>query len=465
VKKTENNNPPTSVSMGHIVQSWWPLAMSWLFMAAEGPMMNAVVARMANPEIHLAAWGGVVIALSLIIEAPIIMLLSASTALSKDWDSFVKLRRFMMSAGAILTVIHVLIAFTPLYDIVVVDVIGAPAEIVQPARIGLMIMTPWTWAIAYRRFNQGVLIRFGHSRAVSVGTVIRLSADGLVLGFGYLVEIGALSIPSGPIPGIIVATSAIATGVVSEAVYAGLRVRPVLRDQLKEAPPTDEPLTLPIFLAFYTPLAMTSLLNMLIQPLISAALSRMPAAIESLAAWSVVSGFIFLFRSLGYAYNEVVIALLEKPKAVSKLRRFAIGLSLSTSLLLLVIAATPLGAFWFEQISALPPHLSIIASASLWVALPIPGLNVLMSWYQGILVHNRRTRAISEAMAIFLLIAGGILLGGVLWGNITGLYVGLAAFGIGMLGQTAWLWRRSRSKIQDMRRQESQACCRCVSPR
>lgn len=467
MKKIKRKNP-TAVSMWHIVQSWWPLAVSWLFMAAEGPMMNAVVARLANPDIHLAAWSGVVIALSLVIEAPIIMLLSASTALSKDWDSFVKLRRFMMSAGAILTVIHVLIAFTPLYYVVVVDAIGAPAEIVEPARIGLMIMTPWTWAIAYRRFNQGVLIRFGHSRAVSIGTMIRLTTDGLVLGFGYLIEIGALPTPlgpiSGPIPGIVVATSAIAASVVSEAIYAGLRVRPVLRDQLKQAPPVDETLTLPSFLAFYTPLALTSLLNMLIEPLISATLSRMPAAIESLAAWSVVSGFIFLLRSLGYAYNEVVIALLDEPNVASRLRRFAFILSLSTCLLLLMIAATPLGAFWFEHVLALPPHLSALASASLWIALPIPGLNVFMSWYQGILVHNRRTRAISEAMAIFLLVAGSILLGGVVWGRITGLYVGLAAFGTGMLGQTVWLWRRSRSEIRDLRRQDSQACCRCISP-
>ena len=54
---------------------------------------------------------------------------------------------------------------------------GIPHEIIQPARMGLMIMTPWTWSIAYRRFHQGMLIRFGHSKAVSTGTLIRLSAD------------------------------------------------------------------------------------------------------------------------------------------------------------------------------------------------------------------------------------------------------------------------------------------------
>ena len=103
-------------------------------MSAELPAISAVIARLADPKIHLAAYGAVVFPIALIIEAPIINLLAASTALSKDWDSYVKLRRVMMLGGAALTFLHVLIAFTPLYYIVVQDVIGAPGEIVGPAR-------------------------------------------------------------------------------------------------------------------------------------------------------------------------------------------------------------------------------------------------------------------------------------------------------------------------------------------
>ena len=136
--------------MRRILHTWWPLAASWLFMATEGLMMNAIVARLAEPRINLAAWGGVVFPIALIVEAPIIMLLSASTALSRDWDSYVKLRRFMMWAGAILTALHALTAFTPFYYVVAAGWIGAPDEIVEPARWGLMIMTPWAWSIAWR---------------------------------------------------------------------------------------------------------------------------------------------------------------------------------------------------------------------------------------------------------------------------------------------------------------------------
>ena len=436
-----------SLPMRRIVQTWWPLAASWLLMGAELPALSAVVARLAYPEIHLAAYGGVVFPLSLIIESPIIMLLSGSTALSKDWASYLKLRRFMVRAGALLTALHILVAFTPLYYVVVQGIIGAPAEIVAPARIGMMIMTPWTWSIAYRRFHQGVLIRFGHSRAVGLGTVIRLTSVGLVLTVTYLV---------GTVPGIVVGTSAVIAGVMSEAFYVGLAVRPVLRDQVRHAKPVEPPLTFQDFISFYVPLAMTALLNLLVQPIGSAALSRMPQALDSLAVWPVVSGLAFMLRSLGLAYNEVVVALLDEPRSTHNLRRFAFFLMALTTLLLTLIAATPFSSIWFRDMSALSPSLAALARSSLWVALPIPAMEALQSWYQGALVHKRRTRSITEAVASFLLASSLVLVAGVIWGQMVGLYVGWAGFVVGNLARITWLWYRSRPVVTDLQERDIQ---------
>ena len=436
---TQTTSAKTPLSLRRVLTTWWPLAASWLLMGVELPALSAVVARLADPEINLAAYGGVVFPLALVVESPIIMLLAASTALSRDWDSYLKLRRFMMRSGALLTVIHGLIAFTPLYYPVVEGLIGAPEAIVAPARTGLMIMIPWSWAIAYRRFNQGVLIRFGHSQAVGLGTSLRLSINGLVLATGYLI---------GTIPGIIVATSAVASGVVGEAAYAGLRVRPVLRDELRTASPVAPRLTFQEFIAFYVPLAMTSLLFLLSQPIGSAALSRMPEALESLAVWPVISGFLFLFRSLGVAFNEVVIALLDEPQSAPALRRFTTLLALVQTILLALMAATPLSTLWFGSVSALSPNLTALARTGLWIALPIPALNLLQSWYQGTIVHSRHTRGITEAVVVYLLTSGSVLWVGVIWGQIAGLYVGLGAFAVSMLTQTAWLWWRSRPAMR-----------------
>jgi hypothetical protein len=421
--------------LSRIARAWWPLAASWLLMGAEVPALSAVVARLADPEVNLAAYGGVVFPLALLIESPIIMLLAASTALSKDTASYRLVRRYMMVAGAILTGLHFIVAFTPVYYVVVQGILGVPEEVVEPARIGLMIMLPWTWSIAYRRFNQGVLIRFGHSRSVGAGTVIRLIANLSVLIVGLSV---------GTIPGIVVAASAVVTGVVSEAAYVGLRVRPVLRGQLALAPPVEPRLTWRAFFTFYLPLVLTSLLLLLAQPIGSAALSRMPDALTSLAVWPVVTGLIFMVRGLGIAFNEVVVALLDEPGARPALRRFTTLLAAGTTAVLFLLVATPLSRLWFEGVSALSPDLAALARSALWIALPIPALNTFQSWYQGSILHSRKTRGITESVVIYLATSATILIAGVVRGGITGLYVGIAALMISFVTQTAWLAYRAR---------------------
>jgi hypothetical protein len=428
----------SELSSRRIFHTWWPLAASWLLMGVELPAISAVIARLAYPEISLAAYGGIIFPLALLIESPIIMLLAASTALSKDWASFVKIRRFMMIAGAALTFLHVLIAFTPLYYVIVEKILGVPQVIVEPARIGLMIMTPWTWSIAYRRFHQGMLIRFGHSKAVSTGTLIRLGADLSVLGIGYAIQ---------TIPGIIVATCAVIAGVVSEAVYVGIIAQPVIKYELKPTTPVQPPLTWRTFFAFYIPLVMTSLLSLLVQPIGAAALSRMPQPIESLATWSVVSGLVFMFRSGGIAYNEVVVALLDEYQAAKKLWKFAVNLILISTGIWLLIMATPISSFWFQTVSALPANLAELAQVGIWITLPMPALAVLQSWYQGAILHSHKTKAITEAVLIYLFVNLGTLWLGVISGKVIGLYIGLASFVLSTFIQTVWLWYRSKQAI------------------
>src|SRR5207249_1017195 len=109
----------TSPRLRTVFAVWWPLAASWLLMGLELPLVSAVMARLRDPVTSLAAYGGVVFPLALMIESPIVMLLTASTAVSRDPDSYRLVRRFMFAAAGALTLLHGLVAFTPLFGIVV----------------------------------------------------------------------------------------------------------------------------------------------------------------------------------------------------------------------------------------------------------------------------------------------------------------------------------------------------------
>jgi hypothetical protein len=427
------------LSLKKIFLTWWPLAISWFLMALELPALSAVIARLPDPKINLAAYGGIVFPLALIIEAPIIMLLAASTALSKDWKSYKKIRRFMHTTSAVLTMLHILIVSTPLYYFVVETLIGSPQEIIAPARIGLAIMLPWTWSIAYRRFNQGVLIRLGHTVTVGKGTFVRLSTNIIVLITGYLIS---------TIPGIVVATTAVAVGVISEAIFIGIKVKPVIKEQLIPLSEIKPELSQKSFLQYYIPLALTSLITLLSQPLISSALSRMPRALDSLAVWPVLSGLLFIFRSSGIAYNEVVVTLINKPNSYANLKKYALILVSSTTGLLLLITITPLSTIWFKYISALPASLIPLANTALWLSLLIPGANAFQSWYQGLILNSGKTRGIPEAVAIFLAVTIAIYTIGIYWVDLPGIYIGTLGFSLGMICQTIWLKIRSQKAIE-----------------
>jgi hypothetical protein len=429
--------PAPEFGARRILRLWWPLALSWLLMGVELPLFTACVARMPDPKVQLAAYGSLVFPIALVIEAPIMMLLAAATALAGDEESWGRVRRFMHKAGAVLTAVHVLVAFTPLFDFFAVRLFGAPPEVIEPGRLGLRLMTPWTWSIAYRRTHQGVLIRHERGRAVVVGTCLRLLGNALVyaLGFAWLAH-------GERVTGIAVGASAVAAGVMVEAVFIGWCTRRLLRRHKLPARPSGPALSRADFLRFYVPLALTPLIALVTQPIGAAAMARMREPLDSLAAWPALHGLFFLVRTGGFAFNEVVLSLAGVPGARKALARFAWVQGGLASLVLLALTATPLAQAWFGSFSGLAPELARLAAGAALFGALWPLSQSLQSWFQGALVHARRTRQATEAMLVFFVIVSLVLASGVYGTQARGADCAVLALTLASLGQTSWLaWR------------------------
>jgi hypothetical protein len=437
----ENPSPnPKNLSTKQVLVTWLPLVASWLLMSIELPTINAIVARLPNPEVNLAAYGGVVFPIALTIEAPVIMLLAAATALSRDWRSYQRLKKITLWMGGILAALHFLVAVTPIYDFIVNVILQVPEAVVEPGRSGLLFLTPWTLAIAYRRFQQGTMIRFGHSKMVGETTAVRLVTGVTILLIGLRL---------GTIPGATLAGLTQGLAVTAEAIYAGLRIRKI-RPLIKDAPPAQQPLTLKRFIDFYVPLAITSSLWLLWLPLISGTVSRMPEPIESLAIWSVVTGLLFMFRTPGVAYNEAVVALLEEPCAFPLLKKFARNAALITAGLAVIFVASPLSSGWFRVIANLPPDMAETARITLTFAVPLAILSVYISLFQGIIVQQEKTGPVAEAVVVFLIALGAVLITGVVTEAYKGVYVAAVGFTLAHLAQGLWLFIRSRKQRREL---------------
>jgi hypothetical protein len=372
-------------------------------MSVEGPFLAATIARLAQPTENLAAFG-VAFAAAIIIESPVIMLLSASTALVVDRGSFLALRRSTYQLNAAITALMLIVLAPPVFAWTFGRLLALPPVVTELTYGALWLLLPWPAAIGYRRFYQGLLIRRGKTRWVAYGTIFRVTSM-LLAGIGAAKATG--------LSGVEVGALALSAGVVVEALVSRFISRDVVAELERGAHPERSPhppLTFARITAFYVPLAMTSALNMAVQPVITFFVGQSRSALESLAVLPVIHGLTFIFRSLGLSYHEVAVALLgDRGDQYRPLKRFAAWLGLWTSLGLALIAFTPLSAIWFERVSGLSPELARFALTPTRILAVFPALTVLLSFQRAILVHVRRTTPMTWATAVEVLGIGVVL--------------------------------------------------------
>jgi len=120
---------------------WGPLALTWLMMAFEQPFLIAFIARLNDAKFNLAAFG-IAGSFAMIIEAPIIMLMSASTALVTGRNSYKKLKYFTDILNASITGIQLIILIPPVFNYIVIGLMEVPEEVARLAHIALIIFLP-----------------------------------------------------------------------------------------------------------------------------------------------------------------------------------------------------------------------------------------------------------------------------------------------------------------------------------
>jgi len=376
-----------------------PLAATWMMMAVEGPFLAAIIARLPDPKFNLAAHG-VAFAFAIIIESPVIMIMSAVTALAEDRRRFARLRRFTFMMNGGITLFQLLLLLTPAYAWLTRDVMGIPDEVRELTRVALWILLPWPGAIGYRRLYQGLLIRSDLTRRVAYGTVVRLLT---------MASVGSLLFEGGRLPGAWVGASALSAGVCAEALASRFMSRQA-EARLPEPDPTRIPMSYAYMFRFYLPLALTSTISLAAHPLVTFFMGQAAFSLESLAVLPVINSLSFIFRSPALAYQDVVIALMgERFDHLRGILIFAAGLAATVTGGMALITWTPLSGFWFGTVSGLDPQLTSFALVPARILSVLPALSVVLSVQRALLVVGRRTEAITGATLIELLGIAGFL--------------------------------------------------------
>jgi hypothetical protein len=430
----------SEIKLKDLFKTWWPIAISWVLLAFEPLFFSSIISRYPNAKVNLAAYGNVAWLIPIVLQSPIMLIQAASATLCKDKETFYKLRKFANWMGVGLTALHVIIAVTPIYYFVVRTILNVPEEVVAVARQGLIFMIPWAGSISYRRFHQGILVRFGHTKRMSFGTILRLISD--------VACVSLLALIPG-INGLAVATAAQGFSVFLEGAYVGIVTQPVIKNELKSNT-GEEVIRWKSFAKYYAPFMLNSIIFILYNPMNSAAMGRLPFALASLATWPVVNGFASMVNNLGQACREVTLTYIRHEGAFPVIRKFCLIIGLTALLIIAVFSFTPLFNWYLQVVVSLPKDLIPYAKLTLMLLIPVGLTFSLSNMFTGLIAYSGKTISLLTSTIVMLLVVFVGLMSAIFLQPFEGIYVVAGVYLVASIVQLIWLYWTNRDSVSNL---------------
>jgi len=232
-------------------------------------------------------------------------------------------------------------------------------------------------------------------------------------------------------------------GVTVELAVIYWMTRPLLRTY-RPYPSTDS-LSYREILRFYVPLALTSVITLATSPMLTFFMGRARLPIESLAVYPVVGALVFIFRSVGISFQEVVVALLDPAfQRYPLLARFTWVIALVAVAGVAMVGWTPLGLVWYHTISGLSVELSHYAIVATQILCVIPGLTAWLAFERGVLMTAGTTVAVSKATVLEIAFIGIAMWIAIAAFDMIGIFAAAMALVVGRLAANFYLYGKIR---------------------
>ncbi len=413
-----------------------PLALSGILYPISRPIINAALARSPDPITAIVAFA-VAYSISMPLQSPMFGLRQIITALAVDRQMLRIVSRLNLTIGIGSTLAVLLVALTPLYRYIVEGLMDIPSSIARVGPLVLVVIATGPLITAGRGYYQGILVRHGISIPVGVGALGFLIVGSTLLWAGVLWT---------EWEGALLAAISMMCGQLVYLACVWRPARPIIRDRIPEHSPSIQPeqrSTNYVF-RFYLPLAVSTLLMTLVEPVIQGAMARSPQAEASLAAYSVCISFIWLAGAPLWNLQQVVISEVTGRQSLQVVHRFSILVSAVLTLLLAMLALPPVASWLFGSVIGVTGEVKTVAVDGFKWLVPAGLFMGLRSLYHGVLTCRGKTGGIQTASFVrtgALVIA---LVGGVSWGKVNGFLIAAGAQVISAIVEVAFLRRYTK---------------------
>lgn len=355
---------------------WLPLAAMWILMSIEGPVVQAAAARAPETKLNLAAYGYAFFSL-LILEAPVFMFLSASNALVKGPQSYERFRNYSYLISFCLSAACLLVAVSGAFYSISHSFVGLEEPLARLAEKCLLVLAVCPLMVGYRRFHQGILVKAQQSSWIAWGGFFRIAVAG-VTAFSLLAY--------STIPGGVIVCSSLSIAITVEAYFIRWRSQRVISELYNNPRAGDHHLSLAEMNRFYLPLAVASVVNIGVQPVLTFFLAQGVDAKFALASWPVLMSFQFLFFTPALAYQDIIIAHKHEDEGNGRVLK-----TLGFVLVALFAAGgalfmfTPAFQLWFVELVSISQELANYMYSPALFCIPMSGLAV---WLASLRAHH-----------------------------------------------------------------------------
>ena len=227
--------------------------------------------------------------------------------------------------GGGLTGVILVLAWTPLYDLVVLRAMGIPPPIADAARPTLKILAFMPLISSSRVFYQGLLVRRHRPRALGLGSGGQYMTLAIVLAAG---------VGSGLLRSSIVAACATICGEIANTTIMFWRARSTEPRHSSTARVSVGEVS-----RFYWPLALSMVMMTFFEPILNAGMARTWDAVFALAAYPIYTSIIALIDWPVWNVQQVTLTLVTDESSYRLIRRFALKLSLVFAVVLFLFWA------------------------------------------------------------------------------------------------------------------------------
>lgn len=349
---------------------FFPLMLNVQLMSVSHTVINSALARLDDYVTALAGMS-VALVIHLFIASPSYQNHTVTIAMVRGRNSMRSVLIFVVLVASYVAIMLSLIAFSPLGDLVLVRILGAPPEVAQAAREALYLLVLLPFFTGFRGFCQGLIIQARRTSLVSIATGVRVGGLFGLLALGQEwfsgAQLGAFAL----VGCVMIETIVIA--------FFAWRVHlPLDRGETEKS--TGE------ILRYSFPLAYSSCLQQTIPLLISSIIGRLPDGPLALAAFGVIRGFLFLLAGPMRNLQQVYLTLVKSTDDYRTLIRFNLIVATAMGIFLLLTAG-PLNQPILGQLLGVETQLRHYLSFALGACALFPPLygisNLLRGWFAG----------------------------------------------------------------------------------